>query len=176
MDFPESGFWDWSLKTYAAPGVSQACLRLQDRHAVDVNVLLYAVWVADSHGVELSDTDIRSTVRRVEDWYTLVVGGLRRIRSELKDNPHGAPPDLADSIREQVKKLELDAEHLEQLMLCSELPKDRRRAADLKKARQMAGRSVRRYLRVLGSSPDPGDESAIETIVEAGIEGRSGLD
>ena len=176
MDFPESGFWNWSLKTYAAPGVSQACLRLQDRHAVDVNVLLYAVWVAESHGVELTDADIRSAVRRVVDWHALVVGGLRRIRSELKENPHGAPPDLADSLRERVKALELDAEHLEQLMLSSELPKDRSRAADPAKARQMAERSVHRYLRVLGGSPDPDDESAIETIVEAGIEGRSDLD
>ena len=176
MDLPESEFWNWSIKTYAAPGVSQACLLLQDRHAVDVNVVLYAVWVAESHGVELSDADIDSAVRRVVDWHALVVGGLRRIRSELKENPHGAPPHLAASLRERVKALELDAEHLEQLMLSSEPPNDRATAVDSVKARQLAERSVRRYLRLLGSSPDPGDESAIETIVEAGIEGRSELD
>jgi uncharacterized protein (TIGR02444 family) len=172
MDFPQNEFWDWTLPTYGQDGVSPACLRLQDRHGVDVNVVLYAVWVA-SLGAELTDTDVAAAARRVDDWHVLVVRGLRVIRTELKANPNGAPPELADSFRDGVKKLELDSERMEHIVLGSEVPDDRDRGADIAERRLMAERSVRRYLQLLGDQPDPGDVSAIQTIVAAGVDGRA---
>ncbi|MCG8546534.1 MAG: TIGR02444 family protein, partial [Alphaproteobacteria bacterium] len=40
-DPPGNAFWNFSLRAYARPGVADACIRLQDRYGVDVNVLFY---------------------------------------------------------------------------------------------------------------------------------------
>jgi hypothetical protein len=45
--------WVFSLQRYQQPGVAQACLEAQDRCGADVNLLLYAAWLA-SHGQALS--------------------------------------------------------------------------------------------------------------------------
>ena len=37
-------FWRFSLRTYRAPGVQEACLALQDRCGADVNLLLFCGW------------------------------------------------------------------------------------------------------------------------------------
>jgi len=39
--------WVFSLSVYAWPGVAEACLALQDRHGLEVNFLLAALWLAD---------------------------------------------------------------------------------------------------------------------------------
>ena len=39
-------FWDWALKAYAAPGVQEACLQLQDGTGQNVPLLLWAGWTA----------------------------------------------------------------------------------------------------------------------------------
>lgn len=171
MNFPKNDFWDWTLPTYGQPGVSPACLRLQDRHGLDVNVVLYAVWAA-SRGTELSEGDVAAAARRVDDWHGLVVRGLRAIRTQLKGDPHGAPEELAEALREGIKKLELDSERMEHVMLGSELPAARHEGADIAELRRVARRSVHRYLEVLGGEPDSDDEAAIETIIAAGIDGR----
>lgn len=171
MEFPQNDFWDWTLPTYGQPGVSPACLRLQDRYGLDVNVVLYAVWAA-SRGAELSDGDVAAAARRVDEWHRLVVCGLRAIRTQLKGDPHGAPAELAEALREDIKKLELDSERMEHVMLGSELPAARHESADIDELRRAARRSVRRYLQMLGGEPDTDDESAIEAIIAAGIDGR----
>ena len=35
MDFPAHPFWDFALRVYKTPGVSDACLAIQDRHRAD---------------------------------------------------------------------------------------------------------------------------------------------
>lgn len=172
MEFPRNDFWDWTLPTYGQDAVSPACLRLQERHGVDVNVVLFAVWSA-SLGVELSAAEVDGVAGRVQDWQTRVVSGLRAIRTALKGDPHGAPPELAESFRDGLKRLELDAERMEHIILGPEVPDGRVDGADLTARRRMAERSIGRYLDVLGRDPDEDDVVAIETIVAAGIDGRT---
>ena len=40
-----ASFWDFSVGTYRRPGVADACLSLQDRYGLDVNVLLLLLLV-----------------------------------------------------------------------------------------------------------------------------------
>ena len=40
----ETPFWQFSGAVYAHPGVAEACLDLQDRHGLDVNLLLFCAW------------------------------------------------------------------------------------------------------------------------------------
>ena len=42
----DSRFWQFSLDFYARPGVADACLELQDRAGVDVNVLFFVLYLA----------------------------------------------------------------------------------------------------------------------------------
>ena len=41
-----SPFWEFSLAHYELDDVPQACLALQDEFGLDVNLLLYAAWLA----------------------------------------------------------------------------------------------------------------------------------
>ena len=43
----ETPFWRFSLHFYRQPGVSDACIALQDGCGVDVNLLLFLLWLAD---------------------------------------------------------------------------------------------------------------------------------
>ena len=52
MQNDDGRFWAFSLDVYGRPGVAPACLALQDRHGLDVNLLLFCCWAA-SQGVTL---------------------------------------------------------------------------------------------------------------------------
>ncbi len=39
--------WDWAGRAWAKPGVSAACLTLQDQHGQCVPLLLWALWLLD---------------------------------------------------------------------------------------------------------------------------------
>ena len=41
-----SPFWRFSLRFYRLPGVADACIALQDGCGVDVNILLFLLWLA----------------------------------------------------------------------------------------------------------------------------------
>ena len=114
MELETSPFWEFSLGTYARPGVADACLSLQNRHGVDVNVLLFCCWAA-GEGVLLSRADLERVLAAVKDWQDQVVSPLRRVRHHLK--VARAPSGFAHSLRSRIAEVELDAEHAEQLML-----------------------------------------------------------
>jgi uncharacterized protein (TIGR02444 family) len=40
IEFPDHPFWDFSLQVHQCLGVPEACLELQTRHGLDVNMLL----------------------------------------------------------------------------------------------------------------------------------------
>lgn len=44
----ENEFWQFSLAVYAAPGVEAECLALQEALGIDVNLLLFFVWLGAS--------------------------------------------------------------------------------------------------------------------------------
>lgn len=104
-----SGFWDWALAAYRGPGVSEACLTLQDTHGQNVPLLLWAAWTART-GRALDEETIEAACDAARAWDGAAVGPLRAIRRTLK-----APiPDIGDvgreALRDQVKAVELAAE------------------------------------------------------------------
>lgn len=115
-EFPASAFWDFSRRVYAAPEVAGACLALQQRCAVDVNLLLLGAWLGATGRGVLSEADWRDLGAQVEAWQRQVVGGLRGVRTWLKAMLGGGS-ELVNALRKSVLACELDAEHLEQLML-----------------------------------------------------------
>jgi uncharacterized protein (TIGR02444 family) len=105
--------WEFSLATYAAPGVADECLALQDRHGLDVNIALFCCWYGWSGRGRLTAAGIAAAEARVADWTRDVVVPLRAVRRALK--PLAAPQ--AATLRTSVKRLELDAEREEQRLL-----------------------------------------------------------
>jgi uncharacterized protein (TIGR02444 family) len=108
-----AAFWEFSLAVYAAPGVAEECLALQDRHGLDVNIALFCCWQGWSGRGRLTAADIAAAEARVVDWTRNVVVPLRSVRRALK--PLAAP--AAATIRTSVKRLELEAEREEQRLL-----------------------------------------------------------
>ena len=101
--------WDWAARAYAADGVSEACIELQDTAGQNVPLLLWAAWTAAT-GREL-DADAREDACDIaRAWDSSAISPLRAVRRALK----ARIPDLDDTAREavraQVKAVELAAE------------------------------------------------------------------
>jgi len=99
--------WEFSLALYARPGVAAACIEAQDHCAADVNLLLYAAWLA-RQGLALEERQWRALAAHVADWRQRVVQPLRALRRDWRALPAAA------ALREHVKALELAAEQEQQ--------------------------------------------------------------
>ncbi|MFL7966127.1 TIGR02444 family protein, partial [Pseudomonas kielensis] len=110
--------WSFSLDLYAKPGVEPACLTLQSA-GVNVCLLLCGLWL-ERRGVACNEQRLQQLRQLTEPWEAEVVRPLRTLRSQWKT---GARQDTAlDSLREQIKRLELEAERrlLERLQAVAE--------------------------------------------------------
>ena len=112
----ESPFWQFSLGLYAQQDVAESCIELQDSCGVDVNVMLYILWLA-CQDRKLSDDDIVAIQSSVEHWKTNVVLPLRNIRRALKTPKSGYADIDTARFREKVKTIELESEKLQQDLL-----------------------------------------------------------
>jgi len=123
MDFPAHPFWDYSLDLYGRPNVADACLALQDQYGLDVNVLLFCVWCGSAGPGVLGADELRLCLSATRDWQQRVVQPLRAVRRYCAGVAGLAAGTLDDLVRGPVKTsvqgVELDAEHVEQLMLAS---------------------------------------------------------
>lgn len=115
--FPDNPFWKFSLRIYSKDGVASACLSLQERHGLDINILLYLCWLGAHEKRGLDEPSVRQIVNTVGPWHDGQVRGLRQLRIDLKANKLGAPEGLGESLRDQIKSSELYAERIEQMML-----------------------------------------------------------
>jgi uncharacterized protein (TIGR02444 family) len=103
--------WNAVTELYAKPGVSQACLLLQDQLGVDVSFLLTALFHATRRQVDLTAEDIARLDRYISAWRSGIVLPLRTLRRKLKE---GNPAlDSVGELYRQIKDAELLAERLE---------------------------------------------------------------
>jgi uncharacterized protein (TIGR02444 family) len=109
------GLWRFSLRFYALPGVAAALLGLQDRAGLDVNLILYALWLGVSGRGRLDCHRLAAAQRAVSVLQTEVTGPLRAMRRQLK--PH--PDTDVQVLRERVKALELASERAAQARLAA---------------------------------------------------------
>lgn len=112
----DNPFWQFSLRVYAAPGVAEECLEVQERLGINVNVLLYAAWLGAARGIILQDAELRMIDDAVEGWTAEVVQPLRAVRRRLKVMPQIEDPAV-QAVRKQVTQAELSAEQIQQAML-----------------------------------------------------------
>lgn len=101
--------WPWVLTAYAAPGVSAACLELQDAAGQNVPLLLWTAWTATTGRVP--DEDIREAAcDTARVWEETAVAPLRAVRRALKIKAVDMNDDDREAVRSQVKAAELEAE------------------------------------------------------------------
>lgn len=109
MNATNGDLWPWVLATYAAPGVAEVCLELQDTAGQNVPLLLWAAWVARSG--RKWDEDMREAAcDTARIWEETAIAPLRAVRRTLKTRAVDMDDDDREAIRSQVKATELDAE------------------------------------------------------------------
>jgi uncharacterized protein (TIGR02444 family) len=108
-----SPFWTFSLSFYRQGGVSEACLELQDRFGVDVNIVLFLLWTA-TLGRRLEASETRSLADKVRAWQSEVVVPIRNLRRFLKTPPPLLDEGTAELFRTKIKAVELESERLQQ--------------------------------------------------------------
>lgn len=118
---PSHPFWDFSLAVYGRPGFAEAAIALQDELGVDVNMMLFCGWAA-VQGRRLSRDDLLSADAKVAAWQHDIVHPLRTIRRRLRKKDATIPDELTDALKRRVQAVEIDAEHVEQLILGASLP------------------------------------------------------
>lgn len=104
---------EFALAVYAGDGVAPACLLLQGRFGLDVNLLLFAAYVGAARSQALTPAALNAAKARVDPWHREVVRPLRSVRERLKSGPAPAPNPATIGLREQVKEIEIHAELIE---------------------------------------------------------------
>lgn len=112
MPRDDASLWDFCLSVYAKPGVSAACLDLQERFGVNVSLLLAAAFLG-SRRTELTAKEVEDLAAAARAWHDEIVVSLRALRTRLKQGPNPAPGEKTDGLRNGIKGLELEAEKIE---------------------------------------------------------------
>jgi uncharacterized protein (TIGR02444 family) len=109
----DTPFWRFSLNFYRQAGVAEACIALQDDCGVDVNLMLFLLWLA-ANGRQLSLDNIKELDQAVRTWRELIIIPIREIRRKLKAAPTLVDAGKQEALRTKVKAIELEAERLQQ--------------------------------------------------------------
>jgi uncharacterized protein (TIGR02444 family) len=152
-EVPDNPFWEFSLAVYGRAGVAAACLSLQDRRGLDVNLVLFCCW-AGSRGRKLADADLARLMAAAGPWQAHVVAPVRAARRWLK----AEAPESA--LRQCLRTIELEAEAMEQRRLHDTLP-----LAASPGEPGLAGGNMLAYLTVLGIAPEATDVADLAAIL-----------
>lgn len=116
--------WEFSLSVYGKSGVPNACLTLQNRHGLDVNLVLFCLWLAADSRC-LAGAEVEEAIALSNAWRQKMISPLRVLRTDMKEWPSeesvSAFSRRADfeELRNKVKAAELEAERWQQHMLTS---------------------------------------------------------
>lgn len=178
MPDPLPSLWDYALALYSRPGVSENCLRLQDDHNWNVNLILACIWYGHYLG-ELSGAQCQAIHADAADWDAKVVTPLRQMRRWLKSHAQSAGKKQGtgtetekidiEALRESVKRLELAGEKkLLQEIERNLLTNDRPHTGVTK---QTAARQIRSNLALMGQSMNTGmndaEQHLLDTVLHA---------
>jgi uncharacterized protein (TIGR02444 family) len=103
----------FAIALYGREGVASACLDLQERLGLDVNLLLFGAWLAAERSVALTPAQIAAARDEVAAWHDEVVKPLRAVRRQLRTGPAPAPSPRTDELRKSIQAIEIAAELIE---------------------------------------------------------------
>jgi uncharacterized protein (TIGR02444 family) len=164
-ELAENQCWDFIVELYAKPGISQACLELQDRLGVDVSFLLTVLFHAKHRNIDLSVEEIASLDRSISAWRDEVIIPLRRLRRHIKAS------NLLNSSTEEfygrIKADELLAEQIEIGTLAQQLGQMQAKRSVPQLERDVIERVVTHFATFSGQQAhltDAGIQRAISTL------------
>ena len=167
--FPPSEFWDFATRLYARGDVEAVCLRLQDRHQANVNVLLFCCWVASSGRGSFRDGELEAALAVTAEWHGNVSMALRTLRRYLRGEVGAAPRRLADDLGRVVAESEIYAEHVEQLMLQDSLQRPGTGTFDPGEQVRAASLNLFAYLQHLKVTLDDQDRAGLAELLGQGF-------
>src|SRR6516164_6105212 len=109
----DTPFWRFSLSFYQQAGVAEACIALQDDCGVDVNLMLFLLWLA-ANGRQVSLENIKELDQTVRSWRDLTIIPIREVRRKLKGALTLVEAGKQEAYRTKIKAIELEAERLQQ--------------------------------------------------------------
>lgn len=163
------GLWDYSVRIYGAAGVSTACLALQNGCGLDVNMILYCCWTGHA-GTELGTSGLARALALSIPWAEHVVRPLRDARTSMKGDlalRKHSPVDAYDALREAIKALELDAEHMQQRALESITQSRSSDAPMIDRRLRCIVANLQGYIDATGVRVDAQAEHALRTLLAA---------
>lgn len=155
-------FWLFSLEFYARPSVSECLIDLQDRFGVDANIVLFCCWCGVSGRLPVDEALLREAMAQTGVWQNDVVQRLRSVRREMKAGIDGVPLSDSNPVREEIKRLEIECERIEQIRLAGLAP-DATEVADFEPLRI----ALEIYLRLLGVESKTEVRASVEQMVAA---------
>ena len=117
--FENFPFWDFSLRVYGSDRVPAACIALQERRGIDVNLLLFCAWIGESGRGVLAESDLEATLATTLAWNRDIVCALRVVRNRLKGGILPIPTERSDVLRKMILEIEVKSEHVEQIALAA---------------------------------------------------------
>lgn len=103
-----AALWAFATRLYAAPGVSTACLAVQEAHGVDVPLVLAAAWAGFARRGRLDAVALAALDADIAPLRRAVILPLRGARRWLK--PQAAQDPGLAALRGRIQAVELDAE------------------------------------------------------------------
>lgn len=166
-------FWAFSLDRYSRPGVSEACLALQDTLRADVNVVLLCLWTAQV-GQHLSATTLSALIDGMPgSWHRDVVVPMRAARKAMKGRTVGGDRSRVETVRDRVKAAEIACEKLEQQLLVEAIAGQLTRSdcAPVSRAatKDLARASLSAYVELIAPGALKSAGTDIETLIESCI-------
>jgi uncharacterized protein (TIGR02444 family) len=167
IEFDSHPFWDYSLDVYRRDGVSPALISFQDRHNLDVNILLLSLWMGHSGRGELDDADFAHALRVSTNWNPEIVCAIRDVRIRLRQEIALVPKELSDAVRKKLLDLEIECEHVEQLSLATGLTQKEPHGGSSEEKLRDCGLNLKSYFDRKGCKPDADDRRELLTILSA---------
>jgi uncharacterized protein (TIGR02444 family) len=168
-EFPSHPFWDFALPLHETKGVGEAVIAMQDRHGVNVNVLLLSCWVGATGRGRLGDEGVRKAIVAADKWNREVVQQLRAVRRVMRP---GIPPidkAVSDGLRRRILEVEIDCERAEIVMLGQALDRAAKEGLPAEARAEDVAANLRDYFKALGKNPDTDDLAYMESLITAAV-------
>jgi uncharacterized protein (TIGR02444 family) len=170
MSKPES-FLNFAVRAYRCEGIPKICLALQDERGADVNVLLFCCWMGATRG-ELESKTLNMVLEFSHSWADRVVRPLRKVRTwmKLEGCTHPTMPvESCMNLRERIKKVELEAEQLQENVMQSLVDSIPVVTLSVSEQTRAAALNLRRYCEAEGIDWDKPTQTQLDTILRAAV-------
>ncbi len=153
-------FWRFSINLYRHKAAEQACQQLNNRHGLNINIILFCCWAAVEGYGRLDRSDYQRAFAATNRWHEMVTLELRKLRKLVKQ--YGSA-DL--SLYNDAFEDEFAAEQTEQLMLADTLMRPPLQKRNTPQRLTDAFANLVTYLKLLQVHPDDTDYAAIYSLL-----------